>query len=105
MYAIIEDGGKQYKVEAGQTLCVEMRTLADGQTEVIFDKVLLYRDGETALIGQPLVAGAKVVGKVNGQADGPKLYPTHFRRRKNSQSRIGHRQRYLEVEITDIQKS
>lgn len=105
MYAIIEDGGKQYKVETGQTLCVELRKLDDGQTEIVFDKVLLYRDGETALIGQPVLAGAKVVGKINGQADGPKLYPTNFRRRKNSQRRIGHRQRYLEVEIADINKS
>lgn len=105
MYAIIEDGGKQYKVQQGESVCVDIRDLTEGQTAIEFGQVLFYRDDESTLIGQPYVEGAKVVGKINGQADGPKLYPMHFKRRKNSQSRIGHRQRYLEVEITDIVKS
>ena len=72
--------------------------------EIEFDRVLFYADEETTLVGQPLVKGAKVVGKINGVAAGPKLYPMQFRRRKDSQRRIGHRQKYIEVEITDIQK-
>ena len=104
MYAIIEDGGKQYKVEQGETVCVELRDLEEGQDEISFERVLLYRDDETTLVGQPVVEGAKVVGKINGRADGPKLFPMQLRRRKDSQRRIGHRQRYLEVEITSIAK-
>ncbi len=104
MYAIIEDGGKQYKVEEGQTLCVELRDLAEDQAEVEFDQVLYYSDDDTTLVGQPMLAGARVVGKLNGQAAGPKLHPMQFRRRKDSQRRIGHRQKYLEVLITSITK-
>ena len=105
VYAIIEDSGKQYKVEQGDLLCVDQRSLADDQTELEFDKVIFYRDDETTVIGQPVVEGAKVKAKVNGIANGPKLYPLHFRRRKNSQSRIGHRQKYLEVQITEITRT
>lgn len=103
MYAIIEDGGKQYKVEPGQTVCVELRDLAEGQQTIEFDRVLCYRNEQTMVIGRPWVAGAKVIGKVSSPASGPKLHPMHFRRRKDSQRRIGHRQKYLEVEIAAIQ--
>ena len=105
MYAIIEDGGKQYKVEPGMSVCVEVRELSEGQETLEFDRVLFYRDDETTLVGQPVVEGAKVTGRINGQAAGPKLYPLHFKRRKDSQRRVGHRQKYIEVEITDIVKA
>ena len=105
MYAIIEDGGKQYKVEQGDVLCVELRDLAEGQTELEFDRVLFYQDDETTLIGQPLLQGAKVSATLNGQVTGPKLYPMSFKRRKDAQRRIGHRQKYLEVLITAISKA
>ncbi|MBN1436283.1 MAG: 50S ribosomal protein L21 [Sedimentisphaerales bacterium] len=104
MYAIIEDGGKQYKVEEGAMVCVDVRDLAEGQTEVEFDRILLVRDGDDTLVGQPILAGAKVVGKISGEAADTKLYPMQFRRRKDSQRRIGHRQKYLAVEITSISK-
>ena len=105
MYAIIEDGGKQYKVQPGGTISVELRDLAQDQATVEFDNVLFYSDDDGSQVGQPLVSGMKVVGKVNGQSNGPKLYPMRFKRRKDSQRRIGHRQKYLEVEITEIVKS
>ena len=105
MYAIIEDSGKQYKAAQGDMLYVDLRPLPEGQSEIEFDRVLFYSDGDTALVGQPLVDGAKVIGTVKGQAAGPKLYPTSFRRRKDSRRRIGHRQKYLEVEITEIKKA
>jgi len=104
VYAIIEDGGKQYKVEPGMNVCVDVRELSDGQETLEFDRVLFYRDDETTLVGQPVVAGAKVTAKISGAAAGPKLYPLHFKRRKDSQRRIGHRQKYIEVEITEIAK-
>ena len=102
MYAIIEDGGKQYKVRQGDKVCVELKDLPEEQQTLEFDRVLFYHDDEATLVGQPLVEGTKVVGKVNGVAQGPKLYPSQYRRRKNSRRRIGHRQKYLEVEITEI---
>ena len=104
MYAIIEDGGKQYKVQPGEKVCVELRELQEGQTELEFDQVVYLRDEDTVLVGRPLIEGARVIGKINATLPGPKLYPTHFRRRKDSQRRIGHRQKYLEVEITGINK-
>ncbi len=104
MYAIIEDGGKQYKVEQGETVCFELKELEEGQTQVEFDQVLFIKDDAGTIIGQPVVEGAKVIGKINGQEAGPKLYPMQFRRRKNSRRRIGHRQKYIEVEITEIAK-
>ncbi|MCP4707400.1 MAG: 50S ribosomal protein L21 [Planctomycetes bacterium] len=102
MYAIIEDSGKQFKVAQGETIFVDVRQLGEDQKELEFDRVLFYRDDEAAVIGQPIVEGAKAVGTIKGIAAGPKLYPLNFRRRKNSQRRIGHRQKYIEVEITDI---
>ncbi len=102
MYAIIEDGGKQYKVAQGENVCIELKDLPEGESTVEFDRVLLCRDGEATLIGKPYLDGAKVVGKVNGKVDGPKLYPATFKRRKNCRRRIGHKQKYLEVEITEI---
>ena len=104
MYAIIEDSGKQFKVAQGETIFVDVRQLGEDQKELEFDRVLYYRDDEAILIGQPIIEGAKAVGSIKGIAPGPKLYPLSFRRRKNSQRRIGHRQKYLEVEITDITK-
>ena len=104
MYAIIDDGGKQYKVEQGETVCVDLRELAEDQEEIEFDQVLFYSDDDMTLVGQPLVKGSKVVGKINGVAAGPKLHPMQLRRRKDSRRRIGHRQKYIEVEITDIRK-
>ncbi len=105
MYAIIEDSGKQYKVAKGEVVCVELHDIEENQETLEFDKVLFVSDNGEILVGQPYVQGAKVIAKINGEAKGPKLYPLFFRRRKNSQRRIGHRQRYLEVEIADIVKS
>ena len=104
MYAIIDDGGKQYKVSQGETVCVELRDLTDGQDQIEFDKVLYLKDEGGTLVGQPILAGAKVIGKLLHEAEGPKLFPMQLRRRKNSRRRIGHKQKYLEVEITDITK-
>ena len=104
MYAIIDDGGKQYKVAQGETVCVDLRQLAPDQEQIEFDRVIYYQDDEQTLIGQPVLAGAKVIAKVQEVAKGPKLYPSQIRRRKNSRRRIGHRQKYLQVEITEITK-
>lgn len=102
MYAIIEDGGKQYRVEQGQELNVELHELAEGVKTLTFDRVLLVGAGETTKVGTPIVAGAKVTATVVGEAKGPKLDTLVMRRRKNSKKAFGHRQHYLRVKIDEI---
>jgi large subunit ribosomal protein L21 len=108
MYAVIEQGGKQHKVEQGDWLDIElMEVPADAKTMEL-DKVLLVSDGKSVKIGSPYVEGAKVVVAFDSTAKdavvkGLKVYPQYFRRRKNSKKRIGHRQQYLHVKVETIQ--
>ena len=101
MYAIFKDGGHQYKAEVGRKMYVELRDVNEGD-EVIFDEVLLVAKDDAVTVGQPTVAGAKVVATVIGEAKGPKLVIRWFRRRKNSRRKNGHRQKYTHVEIKEI---
>ena len=108
MYAVIEQGGKQYKVSEGDRLQVELTDVAADAAVLEMDKVLLVSDGDNIKIGKPYIDGAKVIGKFAATAEegvvkGIKLYPTHFRRRKDSMKRTGHRQKYLQVVIDKIQ--
>jgi large subunit ribosomal protein L21 len=107
MYAVIEQGGKQYKVAEGDCVNIELTDVSPDAKKLEFDKVLLVNDGESVKIGTPTVKGAKVVATFKDTAEnavvkGDKLYPIHFRRRKNSRRRIGHRQRFLQVVIDKI---
>jgi large subunit ribosomal protein L21 len=107
MYAVIEQGGKQYMVNQGDVINIELTDIAGDAKTIEMDKVLLLGDGKDSKIGTPYIQGAKVIGKFAATADeaivkGEKLYPTHFRRRKNSKKRIGHRQKYMEVTIEKI---
>jgi len=102
VYAIFEDGGKQYKVSQGDRLFVERRDLAEGQSEITFDKVLMLGEGETAQIGTPWVAGASVSARILEERKLPKVVGVKFRRRKGSMNKWGHRQRALLVEISAI---
>ena len=108
MYAVIEQGAKQYKVGEGDSLNIELLEVAADAKTVELDKVLLVSDGENVKIGTPYLDGAKVVASFKTTAEaavvkGKKLYPMHFRRRKASQRRIGHRQKYLQVTIDKIE--
>ena len=108
MYAVVEQGGKQYKVAEGDRLNIELTDVAADAKTIEMEKVLFVGDGEKSKVGTPYVEGAKVVASFNGSAEesvvkGDKLYVTHFRRRKNSKSRIGHRQKYLQVTIDKIE--
>jgi large subunit ribosomal protein L21 len=102
MYAIIEDGSRQYRVEPGSTVVVDYRDIEPGQT-LEFNRVLLISGGADTQIGQPLVAGAKVVAEV---IDLPtkKTVIQHFRRRKNYRRLKGHTQPYVRVKVKDIVK-
>ena len=102
MYAIIEDGGKQYRVEPGMEFNIELQDLAEGAKTVTFERVLLVGAGETTKVGTPVLAGAKVTATLLGESKGPKLDTLVFRRRKNSKKAFGHRQHYLRVKIDEI---
>ena len=101
MYAIIVDGGRQYKVEEGQELVVDYRELGSG-AELTFDQVLAYGEGAELKLGQPTVSGAEVKAEVLGVVQGPKLVVQKARRRKNSRRKTGHRQMNTRVRITKI---
>ncbi len=108
MYAIIEQGGKQYKVSQGDVINIELTEVPDDAKTIELDKVLFVSDGQTIQVGAPYLDGAKVVASFKVSAEdavvkGPKLYPMHFRRRKNSSKKIGHRQKYLQVVIDSIE--
>ncbi len=101
MYAIIVDGGRQYKVEEGQELVVDYRDLSSG-SELTFDQVLAYGEGAKLKLGQPTVSGVAVKAEVLGVVQGPKLVVQKARRRKNFRRKTGHRQVNTRVRITQI---
>jgi large subunit ribosomal protein L21 len=100
MYAVFEDGSRQYRVSEGDVVQVDFREAEIG-SPLEFQRVLLYHGGDDLQIGKPLVAGARVLGEV---VDHPstKLYIQHFRRRKNYRRLRGHRQHYTSVQIRSI---
>lgn len=107
MYAIVEQGGKQFKVSQGDCINIDLAEVSADAEVLEMDKVLFISDGEKITVGKPYIDGAKVVAKFKKTAadavvKGPKLYPMTFRRRKNSACRIGHRQKYMEVVIEEI---
>jgi len=101
MYAIITDGGRQYKVEEGQVLELDYRDSSAG-AELKFEEVLAYSDGSSLKLGQPGLSGASVTAEVLGVQQGPKLVVQKLRRRKNSRRKTGHRQLYTKVRISKI---
>jgi len=108
MYAVIEQGGKQYKITEGDCVNIDLTDVPPDAKSIELDKVLFVSDGENVKVGRPYLDGAKVVASFKGTAQesvvkGKKLYPMHLRKRKNSKRRIGHRQKYLEVVIDKIE--
>lgn len=100
MYAIVATGGKQYRVETGQTLEVE-RLGADVESTVELRPVLLV-DGATVLATPDALGGASVTAKVVGEAKGPKIDGFTYKPKSNQRRRWGHRQKYSTIEITAI---
>lgn len=102
MYAIIETGGKQLKVEEGQVIYVE-KLDAEPETEVVFDKVVLVSD-KTAKVGTPYVKGAKVTAVVEKQGKGKKIMIFKYKPKKGStRRRQGHRQPYTKLTVKTIE--
>jgi large subunit ribosomal protein L21 len=102
MYAVIEDGGKQYKVGEGETVQLEKKELQPGQT-VEFSRVLLLSKEGDVRVGAPVVEGAKVTGTVQGPVKGEKLVVLRYRDKRGLRVKHGHRQPYTLVRIDKIE--
>lgn len=102
MYAIIEAGGKQYRVSEGDLIDVERRSGEVGQA-IDFQEVLLIGDQETIHVGKPVLAGARVVGTIAEQGKKAKIIVFKFKRRKKYRKKQGHRQLFTRVRIDQIE--
>ncbi len=108
MYAVVEQGSKQYIVSEGDQLDIELTEVEPDAKTIELDKVLLVNDGKEVKLGKPYLDGAKVIASFDKSAGeavtkGQKLYPAHLRRRKHSRKRIGHRQKYLRIKVDKIE--
>ena len=101
MYAVIETGGKQYKVSEGDVIFVEK--LAEEGSDVAFDKVLVCGDGSNVQVGSPVLNNAKVTGKVVKNGKSKKITVLTYKPKKNEKRKMGHRQPYTKVEIVKIE--
>lgn len=104
MYAVIQSGGKQYRVAEGDTLRVE-KLVAEAGADIALDKVLMVADGDQIKVGKPFLEGGKVMARVVGQGRGAKVKIVKFLRRKHHLKRAGHRQSYTELTVTGISLS
>jgi len=101
MYAVVSSGGKQYKVKEGETFRVE-KIPGDIGSQVSFDKVLLFSDGENLKIGQPVLDEINVQGKIMEQNKAKKILVFKYKRRKRYRRKQGHRQLYTAIRIDSI---
>jgi large subunit ribosomal protein L21 len=103
MFAVFEDGSRQYRVQTGDVLVVDYRKDKNAGDTVEFEKVLLANGGGASIIGAPTIAAAKVTAEVvNSLFKGPKLEIQKLRRRHASKRHTGHRQKHTQVKITGI---
>ncbi|MEA5092263.1 50S ribosomal protein L21 [bioreactor metagenome] len=102
MYAVIQTGGKQYRVSEGDVLNVEKLAVEAGEN-VVFDKVLTVVNDGDVMIGKPVVEGAKVTAKVVEHGKAKKIFVFKYKAKANYRKRQGHRQPYTQVEITSIE--
>ena len=101
MYAVVESGGKQYKVEPGGTFQVE-KLLADVGATVELERVLLVGDGDALEVGRPLVAGARVVAEVVAQEKAAKIVVFRYKRKVRYRRKTGHRQPLTRLLVKEI---
>ena len=102
MFAIIETGGKQYKVNEGDIIFIEKLEALEGES-VTFDRVLALSAAEGLKVGTPVVEGAKVTASVLKNGKGKKIHVMTYKPKKNEKRHIGHRQPYTKVQITAIE--
>lgn len=101
MYAVFEDGSRQYRVSEGDELDVDFRE-AEAGNEIEFQRVLLYNGADGVRVGNPTLPDARVIAEVVKQHRGEKIYIQKFKRRKNYRRRTGHRQDLTRVRIKQI---
>ena len=101
MYAIIEEGGRQFKVTSGDVLNIDRQETGEEKT-ITFDRVLLVGGEGEPKVGAPLVAGATVTADILGPSKGPKIDIQKYKRRKGYHKKQGHRQHYTQVKVTGI---
>ena len=102
MFAIIETGGKQYKVNEGDIIFIEKLDVAEGET-VVFDRVMALSAAEGLKVGTPVVEGAKVTASVLKNGKGKKIHVMTYKPKKNEKKKMGHRQPYTKVQINTIE--
>ena len=103
MFAVIETGGKQYKVVEQDIIFVEKLEVAEGD-EIVFDSVKALSNEDGFKVGTPTVAGAKVTAKVLKNGKNKKIYVFKYKSKKNEKKKIGHRQQYSKIQIAKIEK-
>jgi len=102
MYAVVSSGGKQYRVQQGETLKVE-KISGEVGSPVSFDRVLMYSDGENVKVGQPVLEDATVTGHIVEQGKAKKILVFKYKRRKRYRRKQGHRQQFTAVKIDNIE--
>jgi len=102
MYAIVNTGGKQYKIKQGDVLRIE-KIPGEVGSPVSFDKVLMFSDGENVNIGRPVLDNVAVKGHIVDQGKGKKIIVFKYKRRKRYRRKLGHRQQYTEIKIDSIE--
>ena len=102
VFAVIETGGKQYRVNEGDVIFVEKLDVNEGDT-VVFDRVLAMSIGQSFEVGAPIIEGAKVTAKVLKNGKAKKIYVMKYKAKKNEKKKLGHRQPYTKVEIVSVE--
>lgn len=103
MYAIIDDRGSQYRVQEGDTLEIQRQTLPPETEQIVFDRVLMVGEGAGAQVGQPYLTDARVTATVRRELKGHKITILKMKRRKGYRRKMGHRQKYLQIQIDKIE--
>ena len=104
MYAIIATGGKQYRVKKGDVIDIELlNRQKDGKIK--FSDIVFFHDGKTGFVGLPTLEKFSVTGEILGEIKGPKVIAYKYKKRKNYRRKVGHRQKYQRVKITEIAAS
>jgi large subunit ribosomal protein L21 len=102
VFAVIETGGKQYRVNEGDVIFVEKLDVNEGDT-VVFDRVMAMSIGQSFEVGAPIIEGAKVTAKVLKNGKAKKIYVMKYKAKKNEKKKLGHRQPYTKVEIVSVE--
>ncbi|SCA58621.1 50S ribosomal protein L21 [Chlamydiales bacterium SCGC AB-751-O23] len=103
LYAIIETGGKQYRVSKGDVIDVEL--LGNEKADIEFEKILFFSNGSEVKVGAPYLEKSSVKAAVIDEVKGPKVYAFKYKRRKSCHRKVGHRQNYSRVQINEISVS